>query len=100
MFLGTWGRYGQSKFANIAFARELHRRHPKIASVVVHPGVIATKLVAELGFWKRMFVYVTNPTMMTVELGPGRGLRGKSWVYEPVGRELWEWTETEMSKVE
>ncbi|KAJ3468131.1 hypothetical protein MRS44_002196 [Fusarium solani] len=55
---GTWGRYGQSKFANIVFARELHRRHPEITSVVVHPGVIATGLVTELGFWKRMFVGV------------------------------------------
>ncbi|KAI8670531.1 hypothetical protein NCS57_00524700 [Fusarium keratoplasticum] len=129
MFMGTWGRYGQSKFANIVFARELHRRHPKSTSVVVHPGVIPTKLVTELGFWKRMFVYVTNPTMMTVEQGgyntvwaaagvgsrqKVEGEKGKVALYLPVGkgnggdgmcfdegvgRELWEWTEKEMSKV-
>ncbi|KAM5341855.1 hypothetical protein ACJ41O_014886 [Fusarium nematophilum] len=113
---GTWGRYGQSKFANIVFAKELGRRYPQIKSLAVHPGVIATGLVTELGFWKRMFVYVTNPRMMGVEEGgyntawaaAGRIEREEGVaLYEPVGRanggdgkcfdeelgrELWEWT--------
>ena len=123
---GTWGRYGQSKFANIVFAKEVQRRYPKITSVVVHPGVIATGLVTELSFWKRMLVYVTNPWgMMTAEQG---GLNtvwaatsedakkddGKIAFYEPVGKgnagdalcfdeklakKLWTWTEEKIESV-
>ncbi|KAF5666626.1 alcohol dehydrogenase Bli-4 [Fusarium heterosporum] len=123
MPFGTWGRYGQSKLANIVFAKELQRRYPNITSVVVHPGVIATGLVTELSFWKRMLVYVTNPRMITVEQGgynsvwaaTGKVKKGeKVAFYEPVGKEnagdemcfdeemgnkLWEWTEKKIGSV-
>ncbi|KAL4729740.1 hypothetical protein ACLX1H_004164 [Fusarium chlamydosporum] len=125
MAFGTWGRYGQSKLANIVFAKEVQRRYPKITSVVVHPGVIATGLVTELSFWKRMFVYVTNPRMMTPEQGglntvwaaTSGDIKGddkKVAFYEPVGKcnmgdemcfsqelgtKLWEWTEEEIKSV-
>ncbi len=59
--MGTWSRYAQSKLANILTAHELGRRFPKITSVAVHPGVVKTGLVTELGFWQRLLVYVTNP---------------------------------------
>lgn len=37
--------YGQSKFANVLFARELNRRWgPAVTAVSVHPGVIVTNL--------------------------------------------------------
>lgn len=41
-----WAAYGQSKLANLLFARELSRRlpHPRQLSNAVHPGVIATNL--------------------------------------------------------
>lgn len=125
MPLGTWGRYGQSKLANVAFAMELARREPAITSVAVHPGVVRTELVTELGFWKRALVYVTNPLgLMTPEQGgcntawaaaaPGvraEVAKGKAALFEPVGKahagdaacwdeklakELWEWTEKEV----
>ena len=45
-----WGAYGESKLANILFARELERRakaaHSKLMSVPVHPGVSQTSIVA------------------------------------------------------
>jgi len=41
----TWTRYGNSKLANVLFARELSRRYPAITSVSLHPGVIATELM-------------------------------------------------------
>ncbi|KAM0300218.1 hypothetical protein HYE67_006440 [Fusarium culmorum] len=123
MPFGTWGRYGQSKLANIVFAKEIQRRHPKITSVVVHPGVIATGLVTELSFWKRMLVYVTNPRMMTVEQGGlntvwaatsgdvkkgdekvafyepvGKGNAGDEMCFsEELGKKLWEWTEEKIN---
>lgn len=41
----AWGAYGQSKLANLLFARELARRLPAGQTVnAVHPGVIATNL--------------------------------------------------------
>ncbi|KAF4343526.1 alcohol dehydrogenase Bli-4 [Fusarium beomiforme] len=121
--LGTWGRYGQSKLANIVFAKELERRYPSMTSVVVHPGVIATNLVTGLGFWKRMFVYATNPSMMTVEQGGyntawaaagdvkkddtvafyepvGKGNKGDEMCFSrELGKKLWEWTEEKIESV-
>ena len=41
----AWGAYGQSKLANMLFARELAKRLPAGQTVnAVHPGVIATNL--------------------------------------------------------
>lgn len=41
----AWGAYGQSKLANLLFARELSRRLPAGQTAnAVHPGVIATNL--------------------------------------------------------
>ena len=34
-----------AKLANLAFARELASRHPRIRSNAVHPGVVATALL-------------------------------------------------------
>ncbi|KAL3433238.1 hypothetical protein BDV09DRAFT_186837 [Aspergillus tetrazonus] len=53
---GSWIRYGQSKLANILYARELARRYPSITSVSVHPGVVGTGLVENLGWAKRTCV--------------------------------------------
>ncbi|EJP71034.1 oxidoreductase, short-chain dehydrogenase/reductase family [Beauveria bassiana ARSEF 2860] len=123
--MGTWARYGQSKLANILTARELARRCPEITCVCVHPGVVKTGLVTELGYWEKMLVYVTNPDGLmtprqgcynTVWAATGRGVReavaeGKVAFFEPVrtpnegdakcwddelAKELWEWTEREV----
>lgn len=40
----TWGRYGNSKLANILFAKSLSAKYPEITSVSVHPGLIYTDL--------------------------------------------------------
>lgn len=123
---GTWGRYGQSKLANVLFARELARRYPQITSLAIHPGVVNTRLVTNLGFWKWLFVRAANPGgLITPEEGgvnsvwaaTGRGVRRKCdgqrrvAFFEPVGKayaghaacfdeglmkRLWEWTEKEV----
>ena len=41
----VWMRYGQSKLANILFARELAARYPEILSVSLHPGPVNTGMV-------------------------------------------------------
>ncbi|TDD32066.1 SDR family NAD(P)-dependent oxidoreductase [Actinomadura sp. KC06] len=39
-----WTAYGQSKLANLVFAKELDRRVPELTSVAAHPGYAATNL--------------------------------------------------------
>ena len=39
-----WGAYGQSKLANLLFARELGRRCPALLVAAAHPGYAATHL--------------------------------------------------------
>jgi WW domain-containing oxidoreductase len=47
---GSWRAYGQSKFANLLFAKELARRFvgTKHVANAVHPGVISTNLARHL----------------------------------------------------
>lgn len=118
---GSWIRYGQSKLANILYAAELARRYPNILSVSIHPGVVQTGLVGNLGFANKLLVYATNFGRM---LKPAEGAYNQLWAattsdrskivngafYEPVGvlsnnkvdatsrseklaAELWDWTE-------
>lgn len=121
--LGRWLRYGQSKLANMIFARELAARYPKILSLSLTPGVVSTGLVTDLGLVDKALVYVPNIGKMKT---PEEGTHNLLWAigalrqdikrgffYEPVGhlskmetkaskdlelgRKLWEWTETELA---
>ena len=116
---GPWIRYSQSKLANILYAAELARRHPNITSVSIHPGVVETGLVGNLGVGNKLIVYLTNLGRV---MKPTEGAYNQLWAatanktnvvngafYEPVGvlstkhdkasqseklaAELWEWTE-------
>lgn len=119
-FGGPWIRYGQSKLANLVYARELAKRFPAITSVSVHPGVVGTGLVSGLGIKEKMLVYATTWWMI---LQPHEGAFSQTWAatvdkaeirnggyYEPVGKlmdrkldatardgalaeRLWDWTE-------
>lgn len=125
MPFGDWQRYGQSKLANILFAKELARRYPDFTSVAIHPGVVETEFVSGLTFWNRMLVRVTHPMgLITPEQGgvntvwaaAGKDVKqklakGNVAFFEPVGRptrgdgkcydealmkKLWEWTEEQV----
>ncbi|CAG8883959.1 unnamed protein product [Penicillium nalgiovense] len=119
-FGGPWMRYGQSKLANLLYARELAKRFPGITSVSVHPGVVQTDLVNNLGIKEKMLVYATTWWMILL---PHEGAFSQTWAatvdktkirnggyYEPVGKledgklnstarddalaeRLWDWTE-------
>ncbi|KAL9123388.1 MAG: hypothetical protein Q9187_000070 [Circinaria calcarea] len=119
--VGHWIRYGQSKLANIIYPAELARRYPSITSVSVHPGVVTTSLVGNLGFLNKALVYATNLGRMKA---PAEGILNQLWAataekakvingefYEPVGMlgghdkeskseklaaELWDWTQKEL----
>lgn len=41
---GIWGRYGQSKLANIKFTQALAAKYPAITSIAIHPGGVDTHL--------------------------------------------------------
>jgi retinol dehydrogenase 12 len=47
-YLTSKQRYGQSKLANIRYARELARRYPAIKVVSLHPGTAETNIVHHL----------------------------------------------------
>lgn len=46
--LTTFHRYGQSKLANILFARELAVRYPQLRVAAVHPGTVQTGLARSM----------------------------------------------------
>ena len=118
---GPWLRYGQSKLANLLYAKELAQRYPAITSVSVHPSAVETDLITKLPMWRRQFIRVFNAgRMKTVE----EGIYNQVWAsvaptsdlvngehYEPVGKqgartkfsedeelrkELWKWTEEQL----
>ncbi|EME84493.1 uncharacterized protein MYCFIDRAFT_134134 [Pseudocercospora fijiensis CIRAD86] len=124
-FLAPWFRYGQSKLANLLYARAYAKKYPEITSVSIHPGVSATGLVENLSFFHKVFVYSTSYFLMippeqcawnqqwaaVAPLGKGpRQVETGTW-YEPVGLKgsltkagaddelaevLWRWTEKEL----
>lgn len=124
LLLGKWARYGQSKLANLLFARELARRYPQITSLAVHPGIVKTEMVTSMGAFDRLLVFAMNPWGM---LTPLEGAYNTLWAatsaeakskaddktvfFEPVGKphsgigksrndelakRLWEWTVKEV----
>ncbi|KAI0475568.1 hypothetical protein GGR56DRAFT_519965 [Xylariaceae sp. FL0804] len=122
--LGPWLRYGQSKLANLLYARELAARHPAVLSLSVHPGVVKTALVSDLRWSQKPMVYLPNLGQM---LTPEQGTYNLLWAitadrssiksggfYTPVGKlssdktkasedpalskKLWEWTEAEIAQ--
>lgn len=122
---GPWRRYGQSKLANMLYARELSRQYPNITSVSIHPGTVSTELVANSRFMDRILIYMTNLGNL---LKPEEGAYNQVWAattprenlkngmyYEPVGKlaqkkldktardddlakRLWKWTEDALNE--
>jgi NAD(P)-dependent dehydrogenase (short-subunit alcohol dehydrogenase family) len=58
-FLGPWQRYGQSKLANMLYARELAKRVSGVKVLAVHPGIVNTGLVDAMSLKNRAVVYAT-----------------------------------------
>ncbi|KAJ7062859.1 oxidoreductase [Mycena amicta] len=114
-------RYGQSKLANIFLATEIARRYPQFTAVSIHPGVVKTELLENLGWLTR--------TLSSISVGgnlltPAQGAYNMLWAttaakstiengafYVPVGEKgpmrrevgneklaakLWDWTEKEL----
>lgn len=121
-----WFRYGQSKLANLLYVQLLARHYPEITSVAIHPGVIRTGLIENLGFVDRMIMSLRFAGQFTpVEKGSWNqcwaALVDKSELknggyYAPIGEptvpttkagkdaelseKLWEWTQKELASYE
>ena len=68
------GSYGQSKLANILFARELERRSPDVTSIAAHPGVTVTELTnnmadAHRSLFLRIGGRISHLFSQSVEMG-------------------------------
>ncbi len=61
-----WGNYGQSKLANILFARELARKFAGTAKTAnsLHPGVIATNLGRHMNPVANVAVAIAKPLVL------------------------------------
>ncbi|KAH0847711.1 hypothetical protein AYO21_07699 [Fonsecaea monophora] len=120
---GKWCRYGQSKLANLLYARALAKRYPDITSVAIHPGYIKTDIFTGVSFMTTLPVRVLAAGNWTsVEEGPYNqtwaGTTAKENLengayYVPVATKgvletpaakddaladkLWEWTEKELA---
>ncbi|KAL9023972.1 MAG: hypothetical protein Q9196_006852 [Gyalolechia fulgens] len=122
---GPWERYGQSKLANILYTKELANRYPSISSVAVHPGIILTALYqpsekdsmimryglkilgpffmgdVPTGTLNQLWAAVgkKNEVMSGNYYTPiGKRSGGSSWAQNSdLARELWDWTEKELS---
>ncbi|KAI1612913.1 hypothetical protein EDD36DRAFT_249329 [Exophiala viscosa] len=121
--MGSLERYGQSKLANVLWARELARRYPQFTVAAVHPGVVNTNLLSgatDAPFWARMLF--GSMKALGVIASAETGVKNQLWAavagdvqsgqyYEPVGvagkgspkttdddlaKRLWEWTEKEL----
>jgi NAD(P)-dependent dehydrogenase (short-subunit alcohol dehydrogenase family) len=116
---GPWLRYGQSKLANVLYARELARRVPELTTIAVHPGLVGTGLTGHLTGVQAFLVRMVKVAVgsLTLEQGAytqlwaafGNRLEMTSGkMYEPVGvlttlnataqgeelaQALWTWTE-------
>ncbi|KAI9726424.1 MAG: hypothetical protein M1828_001246 [Chrysothrix sp. TS-e1954] len=119
--IGPGARYAVTKLCNVLYASELARHHPEILTVSVHPGVIMTGLVTNLGWSHRALISATTRGQ---QLSEEEGSFNQLWAatanredlvngkyYEPVGilgkqtkqsgseklaMELWQWTEKEL----
>lgn len=67
-----WAAYGQSKFANLLFAKELAKRLGETKKTVnaVHPGVIFTNLARNMNPGVRIALGIAGPLLLKT---PGQG---------------------------
>ncbi|KAK7408996.1 hypothetical protein QQX98_008815 [Neonectria punicea] len=119
--LGAYGRYYQSKLANVLWIRQLAKQYPQFTAAAVHPGVVRTQLMEGATATPtvvRALAKVGNMFLAPVE----KGVKNQLWAsvskdvksgeyYEPVGigglasddgkdddaaKKLWDWTEKEL----
>ncbi|KAK1624392.1 short-chain dehydrogenase/reductase [Colletotrichum phormii] len=120
--LGPYGRYSQSKLANVLWARQLAKDYPELKVAAVHPGVVSTNLAVGTTGSPKAMQYLMQFANRWLVNSVEKGARNQLWAsvsrevesgeyYEPVGvsgvtsedgqddeqaMKLWEWTQTEL----
>jgi len=119
---GAQALYGQSKLANVLFAKKLAALYPDIVTVPLHPGVVSTEIVGKANgisfplslmvapFMWLMAVTVSEGTKTQLWAGTAEGVKSGQY-YVPLGKEskgsawandeklrdeLWGWTNKEL----
>ncbi|KAE8153585.1 hypothetical protein BDV25DRAFT_136706 [Aspergillus avenaceus] len=122
--MNTVARYGQSKLANLLYGQELARHYRELKVAVVHPGLVRTNLANTMGSGSLVMNILWRLTSVFTGVDVATGSLNQLWAatapdvktgeyYEPVGimnrgskytrdgklaRELWDWTEQELSQ--
>lgn len=125
--LAAIARYGQSKLANVLYAREISVRYPELTAVSLDPGPVKTSLHQRGGYGATPLPFWIFEVFFLPFLGKDirEGVFNHLWAatssnvvsgqyYEPVGisgrasklsedtelcRKLWDWTEAELKDV-
>jgi len=125
--INTMARYGQSKLAEMYFARSLAKSNPAITTIAVHPGVVRTGIMdgpMSNPIMKWLLRLVGNVASVDISTGTLNQLWActaphetitNGGMYYPVGKEfkgrrdasdedlakeLWSWTESELKGME
>jgi NAD(P)-dependent dehydrogenase (short-subunit alcohol dehydrogenase family) len=124
-FSTTWTRYGQSKFANILYARALAKHYgDKLLAVSVHPGVVDTDLALPMQA-NSLFFKIVWPVARYFNTPVQDGVKNQLWAsvakdvkngeyYIPVGQlatndqmrneelidKFWTWTKDELKGID
>ena len=77
--LGPWGRYGNSKLAKYSLTRDLAAKYPTIASVSLHPGLIATDLYGPNTASSILRTYGMALLQPSILSSVGQGTRNQLW---------------------
>jgi retinol dehydrogenase-12 len=120
-------RYTSSKLANVVYARQVAAKYPHIVSVAIHPEDVATELFAKgVEGGGPEIEYLAREIAPKVGVSVFEGAKNGLWAatadgvesgryYEPVGvlgkgselsrdkefgEKLWEWTNSELERVE
>jgi NAD(P)-dependent dehydrogenase (short-subunit alcohol dehydrogenase family) len=119
--LRSFGRYGQSKLANILWARHMAKLHPQFTVNSLHPGLVRTNLM-EGATALPSIIRAISRVMGRAYTPLDQGARNQLWVsvskdvksgeyYSPVGvagkassngksdnlaKKLWDWTQKEL----
>ncbi|KAM0546776.1 hypothetical protein ACHAPJ_010705 [Fusarium lateritium] len=119
--LGGFGRYSQSKLANVLWARQLAKAYPQFTVASIHPGLVQTDLMDQAadapailrglrGFAKLLASSVEQGARNQLWGSVSKDVKSGEY-YEPVGiggkqsengkdeveaEKLWNWTEKEL----
>lgn len=77
----------QSKLANLIYARDLAKRFPSITTVSIHPGIVATAMLAGQKPSSRVFMTIENFLTSVSKVREDEGVLNQVWAVAGVKKE-------------